>query len=222
MGYTEKRLTVYSFKELVAAGLIPNPNEEQEYFAYRAQKRRRTIGLGEGGPIGESTEVQSEGFMDTIGDPSKRIAKAKAAIARGMPKHVAMSKYLVTSKDLGESTEFDSEEQLDEVLDPMQRMKRKQLMRRLMPRLKIGRERAKRKTADLSKLKKRAQKRARSAMFKKLAQGKDKDKLSYADRKQIEKRLESKKGVIDRMAKKLLPQVRKDEQARKQMVGKDK
>jgi len=121
---------------------------------------------------------------------------------------------------IGEETNED--EQLDEVLDPQQRIKRKQIMRRLKSRMKVGRERAKRKTASLEKLKQRAQKRARMAMFKKLAAGKDKDEMSFADRKNVEKRLESKKGVIDRMAKKLLPQVRKDEQARKQMAGKSK
>ena len=122
---------------------------------------------------------------------------------------------------VGESVEPTTVE-LDEVLDPVQRMKRKQTMRRLKARLKVGRERAKKKTASLEKLKQRAQKRARLAMFKKLAAGKSKDDMSYADRKQIEKRLEGKKGIIDRMAKKMLPQVRKDEQARKQMVGKNK
>ena len=126
-----------------------------------------------------------------------------------------------TGGPVGESvSEPTFEEQLDEVLDPMLRMKRKQLMRRLKPKLKIGRERAKRKTADLGKLKDRAQKRARMALFRKMAAGKSKDELSYSDRKNIEKRMEGKKAIIDRMAKKMLPQVRKDEQARKQMVGK--
>lgn len=159
---------MYSFKELVAAGLIENPTETQSYLAYRAQKRRRTIGVGEGGPIGESVET----------------------------------------------------ELLDEVLDPQQRIKRKQLMRRLKAKLKVGRERSKRKTADLTKLKSRAQKRARMALFKKLAAGKSKEEMSYADRKNVEKRMKGKEAIIDRMAKKMLPQVRKDEQARKQMVGK--
>lgn len=160
-----------SFKDFTVVDLKPG---EDEYIKYRAQKRKRGV-LG-----------------GTIGGP------------------------------VGESTESDSEVLVDEALDNTQRMKRKQIMRRLKARMKVGRERAKRKTASLEKLKSRAQKRARSAMFKKLAAGKDKSEMSYADRKNVEKRLESKKGVIDRMAKKLLPQVRKDEQARKQMAGKQK
>ena len=160
MGYTEKRLTVYSFKELVAAGLIPNPSESEQYLEYRAQKRRRTIG--------EAVE--------------------------------------------------ETEEQLDEVLDMQQRMKKKATMRRLKSKIALGRKRAAKKRANPEQIKKRADRRARAAMFKKLAQGKGKGEMSMSDRKAIEKRLESKKGVIKRMAKKLIPTVRKDDQSRKQIV----
>jgi len=43
---------------------------------------------------------QKEGLFDRTGD---RVAKAKRAIANGMPKHVAIAKYHVTSRDLGEA-----------------------------------------------------------------------------------------------------------------------
>lgn len=163
---------MYSFKELVAAGLIENPTETQAYMQYRSMKRRKTIGVGEGGPIGESTETPEV-------------------------------------------------EQLDEVLDAAQRMKKKATMRKIKAKLKLGRKRAMKKRADPEKLKKRAARRARSAMFKKLAQGKSKSDMSMSDRKAIEKRLESKKGVIQRMAKKLLPTVRKDDQTKQRIVRDD-
>lgn len=111
-------------------------------------------------------------------------------------------------------------EELEEALDSTQRLKRSQLMRRLKSKLKIGRQKAAKKSANKEQLKKRAERRARLDMFKKMANGKDKSQMSLSDRKAIEKRMESKKGVIKRMAQKLLPQVRKDDQARKQSVGK--
>ena len=161
---------MYSFKELVAAGLIPNPNDTEAYLQYRAQKRRRTIGVGEGGPIGESVEASNQ------------------------------------------------EKNLEEALDIQQRMKKKATMRRLKAKIQLGRKRAAKRRANPDQLKKRAARRARAAMFKKMSQGKSKDEMSLSDRKAIEKRLENKKGVIQRMAKKLLPTVRKDDQARKQIV----
>lgn len=169
MGYTEKRLTVYSFKELVAAGFIKDPTEEQAYLAYRSQKRRRMSGEASGNGVGESVEVENQ-------------------------------------------------EQLDEVLDMQQRMKKKATMRRIKSKIQLGRKRAAKKRANPEKLKKRAARRARAAMFKKLAQGKSKGDMSMSDRKAIEKRLESKKGVIQRMAKKLLPTVRKDDQTKRHIV----
>jgi len=159
---------VYSFKELVAAGLIPNPSESEQYLAYRAQKRKRTIGVGEGGPIGEAVE--------------------------------------------------ETEEQLDEVLNMQQRMKKKATMRRLKAKIALGRKRAAKKRANPEQLKKRAARRARAQMFKKLSQGKSKNQMSMSDRKAVEKRLESKKGVIQRMAKKMIPTVRKDDQSRQKIV----
>lgn len=153
---------MYSFKELVAAGLTENPTEAEEYMAYRSQKRRRAV--------------------------------------------------------IGESIDSSETEQLDEVLDASQRMKKKATMRRIKAKLKLGRKRAMKKRADPEKLKKRAARRARSAMFKKLAQGKSKSDMSMSDRKAIEKRLESKKGIIQRMAKKLLPTVRKDDQTKQRIV----
>ena len=111
-------------------------------------------------------------------------------------------------------------EELEEALDNTQRLKRSQLMRRLKSKLKLGRQKASKKSATAEKLKARAQRRARLNMFKKMTMGKDKSQMSLADRKAIEKRLDSKKNIIDRMAKKLLPQVRKDDRERKQSVGK--
>lgn len=60
-------------------------------------------------PIDEEKDT-NEGLFDKTGD---KVAKAKRALAGGMPKHVVIAKYHVTSKDLGE--EKDDDKKLDKV-----------------------------------------------------------------------------------------------------------
>ena len=64
-------------------------------------------------------------------------------------------------------------------------------------------------------MKKRARKAARDTLLKKLTKDVPKADLSMARRQEIEKKLDKKKNVIDRLARKLVPQVRKKEIARK-------
>ena len=175
---------------------------EDELINYRAYRRKRTIGVGEGGPIGEAT--QKEGLFDRVGD---KVAKAKRAIANGMPKHVAMAKYLVTSKDLSEDTE------IDEALTVQQRMARKRMFKRIQPKIKLGKQRAARRIASKEKLQKRAIKKARMAMFKRFTKDVPKSELTYARRQEIEKRLDSPaiKKRIAMIARKNFPKERQAE-----------
>lgn len=192
-----------SFNDLHVTQYRPG---EDELTNYRAYRRKRTIGVGEGGPIGEAT--QKEGLFDRVGD---KVAKAKRAIANGMPRHVAMAKYLVTSKDLGEETE------VDEALTVTQRLQRKRAFKRLQPKIKLGRERAKRRIASKEKLQKRTMRAARLAILKKLTKNIPKSELTYARRQELEKRLEKPaiKARIKQIAKKLYPKVRQAELAKK-------
>lgn len=105
------------------------------------------------------------------------------------------------------------ENTVDEALTPIQRQKAKRRMQKFQSRIKIGRERAKRKIASPEKLKKRSQKAARKAIIKKITKGLSKDELNFARRQEIEKRLETPamKRKIEALAKKMLPKIRKDE-----------
>lgn len=82
-------------------------------------------------------------------------------------------------------------------------------------KIAMGRRRAERKIASMDTLKKRARKAARNVLLKKLTKDTPKGELSMSRRQDIEKRLEKKKGVIDKLSRKLLPQVRKKEMERK-------
>lgn len=110
-------------------------------------------------------------------------------------------------------------EQTQEALDIAARRKRALRMKRLAPRIKIAREKAMRRIADLPRLKKRARKHARNMVFKKLTKGKGRDQITPARKKEIEARLDKMKPRIDRIALKMLPQVRKMEKERKRGKG---
>ena len=79
----------------------------------------------------------------------------------------------------------------------------------------MGRKRAARKTANMDTLKKRAMKQARNMIIKKITKGQDKGDMSMARKQSIEKRLDKMKPKIAKIAKKILPKVRKMEMERK-------
>lgn len=108
-------------------------------------------------------------------------------------------------------------EEVDEALNMQQRRKRALIMRRLKSRIKLGRERAKRRIASPEKLQRRARRQARMMIFKRLTKDIPKSELTYQRRQEIEKRLDKPavKKRIERIAKRLLPKVRKAEMERK-------
>lgn len=104
-----------------------------------------------------------------------------------------------------------------EALTTQQRLARKRLMRKLAPKIKIGRERAKRRMPDMKRFQKRAEKAARLTILKKFTKGVDKNDLSFAKRAEIEKRLDKPavKAQIQRLKKRLIKDVRKKEMERR-------
>lgn len=113
-------------------------------------------------------------------------------------------------------------ENANEALSHQQRIKASLRMRKMKQRIKLGRARALRKSPDMSVIKKRALRQARLIVLKKLTKGLTKDELSFSRRTDIEKRLEKKKGVIQRIAKKMIPVVRKQDRDRRSGAGKEK
>lgn len=106
---------------------------------------------------------------------------------------------------------------IDEALNMQQRRQRALIMRRLKSRIKLGRERAKRRIASPEKLERRAKRQARMLIFKRLTKDIPKSDLTYQRRQEIEKRLDKPavKKRIERLAKKMLPKVRKAEMERR-------
>lgn len=102
-----------------------------------------------------------------------------------------------------------------EALDMTQRLARGRMFKKNKAKIALGRKRAQRKLASMDVLKKRARKAARNVLVKKMTKDVPKGELSLARRQDIEKRLDKKKNVIDKLSRKLLPQVRKKELERK-------
>lgn len=98
---------------------------------------------------------------------------------------------------------------VDEALTQSQRLKLKAVMRKNKAKIRLGQKRARKRLASDEKLKKRAEKQARNILVKRITKDKDKSDLTYAARANIEKQLEKKKGAIKRIARKLLPIVKK-------------
>jgi|SRR5210317_569160 len=118
---------------------------------------------------------------------------------------------------------YDESSETDEQLSISQRLAKKRQMKRLAPKIKIGRERAKKRFASRDKLQKRADRQARVQIFKRFSKGAGKKDLSYQRRGDIEKRMSTPqwKQRIKKIAKRLFKDVRKAEIERKRGKKKD-
>jgi len=106
-----------------------------------------------------------------------------------------------------------------EALTVQQRMAKSRQLKKLKSKIALGRKRAERKVASIDVLKKRAQKQARNFFAKKITKGQDKGELGMARRADIEKRLDKMKPKIDKLARKMLPKIRKAEIEKKKGGG---
>ena len=106
-----------------------------------------------------------------------------------------------------------------EALTVQQRMAKSRQMKKMKAKIALGRKRAERKVASVDVLKKRAAKQARNFFAKKITKGQDKSELGLARRTDIEKRLDKMKPKIDKLARKMLPKIRKKEIEKKKGGG---
>jgi len=98
-------------------------------------------------------------------------------------------------------------------LDFQQRRRRAMTLRRLKNKLARARERAKRRIATNDKLMKRARRAAIKIVRRRVAGklGMQYNELPASQKMQIDARVAKRKALIDRIAKKLLPMVRRKE-----------
>lgn len=104
------------------------------------------------------------------------------------------------------------------------RMKKRAAFRKNKAKIMMMRKKAaKKKNFDPKKIEGKAMKRARMMLIKKMIKDKDYSTFSIGQKRDIEKKLEKKKSAIQKIARKLIPQVKKDEQMKgKKLVKIDK
>ncbi len=95
-------------------------------------------------------------------------------------------------------------------------MKRAQMMKSKGKLIAKKREIAMRKKKSPEKMKKTAMKQARDLLAKKILKDRKKADLSQSGKENLEKKLDKKKAVIKKIAKKLLPKIKKAETQRMQ------
>ena len=104
-------------------------------------------------------------------------------------------------------------------LTPQQRRARGRTMKRLAPKIARKKAIALKRKASPEKLMVRAIKAAKDKIRAKLVKGKSYNDLPFAQRELVDKKLEKKKDLIQKIAKKLLPQIRKQEVERLKNKG---
>ena len=113
--------------------------------------------------------------------------------------------------------EFSQDEKLveqynTEALTIAQRLKKSRMFKRIAAKVKLGMRRAaKRKISDPKILMKRAISQQRLKTAKKLLKGVSLASVGIARKIEIEKKLDKMKNRIKTLARKLLPQIKKDE-----------
>lgn len=157
-------------------------------------------------------------FDDYVDDKGKK----QKGFKKGLPKKLrndAQDIYdmVRAGMKLAEELEHEGLLVLDEaVMSYSQRIKRGQIMRRFKGKIAAARKRMANRKADAGTLKQRARKSAINKIRQKVAgaKGAAYATLGAGEKMAIDKKVEKRKSLIDKMAKKLLPSVRKAEIAR--------
>jgi len=107
-------------------------------------------------------------------------------------------------------------QKVNEVLTIQQRRARGRVMKRLAKRIAIARKRKMRKVAGADQLQKRSMKAAKNILRKKIVgkKGENYAALSPQQKMVIDKMVQKRAGAIPKIAKKLLPKIKKAEKER--------
>lgn len=129
--------------------------------------------------------------------------------------------FIAARRDLeyvGDDTEGEIEESAEvneAALTLQQRRQRARVMKRMKSRLRVAKRMSLRRKASNDKLVGRANRQARLALKKKMAAQRDYNTLTPSEKQMVDRRMERvSKSKIERLARKLLPTVRKKEMER--------
>lgn len=182
----------------------------------------------------ESIKIVSAGQRDPDADSVEGMSASKMRkyassndlnnFTKGLPKKLKSSAEQIMSdvkKGMNEEVSIHEEDDLQErqPLSIQQRRKRALQMKRLKTKIKIGRERAKKKMASKEKLQKRARKKALEFIRNRLMKQKKYSEMTPSEKIALDKRVQKiNPKVLDRIAKRLFPKVRAAEKERLKSV----
>ncbi len=161
--------------------------------------------------MGKFQSIFQENFIIADNSENKNWKKTTTDIFKKMVKFV---KTPVNSKKANHTMRTETFIPLEEaILSLQQRQKRRLLMKRLAPRIARLRKIKLRRTAQKPALIKRARKAAVQLLKKRAAgeQGQNYSKLSPSQKIQIDRLVQKKLPMVDRIAKRLLPKIMKKE-----------
>jgi len=183
----------------------------------------------------DNIEVVSAGDRDPDADDVSGMSASKMRVAAasgkfdqfksGLPKKLqrdAQDIYDMVRGGMKIAEAMESIE-LDEAMTMQARRQRALTMRKYKGKIAAARKRMKKKKASMSKLKQRARKAAIKVIRKKVSgqKGVNYANLNPAEKMIIDKKVEKKRGAIEKIAKRLLPQVRKQELTRLSSLNKE-
>jgi shikimate kinase len=174
-------------------------------------KSIEVISAGQRDPDAEGVEGMSASKMRDAAAKGEE-EKFKSGLPRKLQSHAQDIYDMVRAgMKLSEETELD-----EYVLTYDQRRKRGLVMRRYERKMQMARERLKKRIASNQKLIGRSRKRAIELLRTRLAgeKGANYQDLPVADKIMIDKRVDQRKGVIKKIAARLLPKVRRAEMQR--------
>lgn len=119
-------------------------------------------------------------------------------------------------EEKGQNPQIELEPQLREALTPMQRRHKAIVMKRHAPKIAAARRRAAKRIASADKLKGRSRKHAINQMRSKVAgqKGSNYKSLSASEKTMIDKKVKQKGAVVNRIAARLLPKLKRAEQGK--------
>lgn len=149
----------------------------------------------------------------------EEIAKAIEKDNPDMPMDKKMAIATATAKKVAEEVDPDDEGwddtvDIDEALSVQQRMKRGQIARRTAKKRSRMRKLKARRMKNAQELQQKARRAARMRLAKRMLGSKSMGDLSISQKVNLAKKLEKKKPALEKLAKRLLPAVRKQEMQR--------
>jgi len=175
----------------------------------------KVVSAGERDPDADDVSGMSASKMRALASQGK-----PEEFKKGLPRKLQSSSqklYDLVRAGMQLSEELEAEGLLTEApLTVAQRMKRGRIMKKYASRIAMARKRKMKRKADLATIKKRARKKAIDVIRKKVAgaQGKSYQEMSASEKSMIDKKVQKRQAAIERIAKRLIPQVRKVEMAR--------